>query len=1059
MTRVRIRLLGGFGVVVDDDPVPERAWTRRQAATLVKVLALAPRGRLHREQLMDRLWPYLAPGEAAPRLHKAAHYARRVLGERSVVLAGESVSLFPDEQLEVDVHAFAELAGRAIAQADAEAAAEAADRYGGELLPDDRYADWTADERDRLAGLHLDVLRLAGRWEAVLALDPADEEAHLAVVRALVGAGDRNGALRQFERLERALRQELGVGLSPAAVALREEVLALAPPAPAAAPSLGSRPVLVGREVETGRIRSLVGAVLSRRRGTTLFVAGPRGIGKTTVLVELEQHATGAGMRVGTATAAVTEGAWPFAPVLEALADLSRRHPALLDGLQDSMREEIERALAGATDGWTGQNTHQRLFVATAELLRLAAASYGAVLVVDDAGLADEASVSLLHYLARATSSEPVLLAVGHRTPSGSPALTRLRNALLGRSAAVTIDLGPLDLAAATALVRQRLPDADEELVATWHAATGGSPFELAELARAVARGEDPSAPSLIPPEAPEDAVLALARVAVLGLRFDTDEFQEVLGLTDSEAYELLETALRHRLVRRVPGGLRFRHPLLREVLLARLPPGQEHQAHARAARALVTLDRSPARIGRHLLEAGERRAAVPYLLRAAETEASLGAYADALATLSSIESEVGAADRARLLGLRADLLLALGDRAAADAFREALAVTPDGPSRAHLRVGLARVATFAADYDTARTALEGLEPDGGPHDGELLVAQGVLAYLTGDLAAADAVAGEARRRFTLGGAGTVPLLELIGLQGLLAHHRGEWFQLLDSELRKAVADPRAAVALFDSHLCVAEYLLYGATPHDEVLDLAARLRESAERAGVLRAAAFATALRGEAAMLKGDLDLAWEELRESADLHHDLGSSAGEAHALQRLADLHLLRGDRAQATRLATRALPLARWSTLALHLVQRVYGTLIYSAPDPVEARAVVDRAEATMGVDDECLFCKIMFLVPAGHACAAVGDLDRARDYLTQALTVAARWDGSVWQAMNLELEAHLEQAEGRDERARTLLARAAELFLAAGQVTDAERCRRGGRGADLARSTPPTGSTA
>ena len=114
---------------------------------------------------------------------------------------------------------------------------------------------------------------------------------------------------------------------------------------------------------------------------------------------------------------------------------------------------------------------------------------------------------------------------------------------------------------------------------------------------------------------------------------------------------------------------------------------------------------------------------------------------------------------------------------------------------------------------------------------------------------------------------------------------------------------------------------------------------------------------------------------------------------------------------------------------------------------------------MGVDDECLFCKIMFLVPAGHACAAVGDLDRARDYLTQALTVAARWDGSVWQAMNLELEAHLEQAEGRDERARTLLARAAELFLAAGQVTDAERCRRGGRGADLARSTPPTGSTA
>src|SRR5690606_3192985 len=123
-------------------------------------------------------------------------------------------------------------------------------------------------------------------------------------------------------------------------------------------------------------------------------------------------------------------------------------------------------------------------------------------------------------------------------------------------------------------------------------------------------------------------------------------------------------------------------------------------------------LGRSPARIGRHLVESGDRRAAVPYLLAAAETEASLGAYSDALATLSSIAAEVDDEHRVRLLGLRADLLLALGERSAADAFREALAVTPDGPQRRHLRVGLARVATFAADYDTARTALEGLEPD-----------------------------------------------------------------------------------------------------------------------------------------------------------------------------------------------------------------------------------------------------------------------------------------------------------------------------------------------------------
>ena len=41
------------------------------------------------------------------------------------------------------------------------------------------------------------------------------------------------------------------------------------------------------------------------------------------------------------------EAPWPYAPVLEAVADLCRRHPALLDGLDDAFREEIERALSG----------------------------------------------------------------------------------------------------------------------------------------------------------------------------------------------------------------------------------------------------------------------------------------------------------------------------------------------------------------------------------------------------------------------------------------------------------------------------------------------------------------------------------------------------------------------------------------------------------------------------------------------------------------------------------------------------------------------------------------
>jgi len=77
---VHIRLLGGFDVTVDDRSITTQSWRRRSAANLVKLLALQPERRLRREQVIDALWPDLMLDEAAPRLHKAAHYARTAVG-------------------------------------------------------------------------------------------------------------------------------------------------------------------------------------------------------------------------------------------------------------------------------------------------------------------------------------------------------------------------------------------------------------------------------------------------------------------------------------------------------------------------------------------------------------------------------------------------------------------------------------------------------------------------------------------------------------------------------------------------------------------------------------------------------------------------------------------------------------------------------------------------------------------------------------------------------------------------------------------------------------------
>lgn len=232
-----VRLLGDFMLEVDGRHVPGSAFPRRSAAALVKLLALSPSRRLHREQVMDALWPELAPKDAANQLHKAAHYARRGTGvPDSIVLRNEFVSLFPGAAVAVDAAIFEAAAAAATASDDVRPAESALDGYAGGLLPEDPYQSWAAQPRRRLEMLHRELLRRAGRWSELIALEPTDEEAHLGLAQSMLARGDRVGALRQIDAIEQILRDELGIGLSPEGYDLRIRALdspVSVPPAPA----------------------------------------------------------------------------------------------------------------------------------------------------------------------------------------------------------------------------------------------------------------------------------------------------------------------------------------------------------------------------------------------------------------------------------------------------------------------------------------------------------------------------------------------------------------------------------------------------------------------------------------------------------------------------------------------------------------------------------------------------------------------------------------------------------------------------------------------------------
>ena len=305
-----IRLLGGFRVANGDLVVPDAVWRQKRAAAIVKLLALEPGHRLHREQITDALWPELDPGAAANNLRVALHHARqgfRAAGapaDTFLARDGDAIALGPPELLEIDVGAFEAAVRQAWRSSDPAECEAALALYQGDLLPDDLYEDWLNGRRTALRASFLTLLRRLAqlheqRGEAsaaiadlqrLLAAEPLDEDAHAALIRLLALAGEQRQAAGQYDRLIGLLAQELGAEPQPATreliAAIREGRLPEGPPlAPAAtaAPAVAApmyglpAPVdeLIGRERELAELRRL----LATTRLVTL--TGPGGVGKT----------------------------------------------------------------------------------------------------------------------------------------------------------------------------------------------------------------------------------------------------------------------------------------------------------------------------------------------------------------------------------------------------------------------------------------------------------------------------------------------------------------------------------------------------------------------------------------------------------------------------------------------------------------------------------------------------------------------------------------------------------------------------------------------------------
>jgi tetratricopeptide (TPR) repeat protein len=275
------------------------------------------------------------------------------------------------------------------------------------------------------------------------------------------------------------------------------------------------------------------------------------------------------------------------------------------------------------------------------------------------------------------------------------------------------------------------------------------------------------------------------------------------------------------------------------------------------------------------------------------------------------------------------------------------------------------------------------------PGQGQLWVTRGLAWWCTGALDDAQQAGVEAKRLAEESG-NVRDFVDATMVLAMVAHERGAWPQRVSLDLLDARVRPELAAVVMDAHLCLAESYLYGGVPYPEVIRFAQDLQRQAAAANAPRAEAFATTLLGEAHLLMGDAETAFHHLRSAADQHRRVGVLCGEALSLQRLAQAFFALGNTGEGQAALSGALMAARGSPVGTrHLLDRVHGTAIRSAPDPRSAVLAVDEAtHAVRGLYETCPPCSINLTVPAAIACADAGDLERATRYLTFAEHVAA-----------------------------------------------------------------------
>jgi tetratricopeptide (TPR) repeat protein len=622
------------------------------------------------------------------------------------------------------------------------------------------------------------------------------------------------------------------------------------------------------------------------------MISGEAGIGKTAMLAVLVSRA-GPAPLVLRGFCWEGDGAppyWPWSQVLQAsglpMADLGEAGWLLPPA---SGPAEPVGAVAAA-------DARFRLFEAAARCLGRLAAARPVLVVLDDLHWADEPSLRLLGFLARALAAESVALLGAYRDTEASPELLKIAGQAqqLALAGLTPDDVGAL----ARELAGTALP---AQVTAQLWQRSGGNPFFVRELIRLLQAQGSWHQPAQIPASVAETLRRRLARLstecvrllewaAIAGRDVDVALLAHGAAVGQEPATLSLLDEARQAGVIAGTSPPRFTHDLYRETILDGLSTSARTAINLSVGRALQARSGPAARVAAHLLAAGPqaRQDALEYsLLAAREATARLG-HEDACAhylRALDIFAERGAsgADAAKRIDILLELAASHERTGRSDLATQRFGQAADASRRAGDPVGLARAALGiqtlgyrsgaqnAELLELLREASRRLEEAGGP----LALRSRVLAALA---------------RTLRHGSDRLPGAEVTQVAQRAA------------QLAAAAGDPSA---LATAKLAVHDAMWIPGTATAR-LPVVAEMLDAAQASGDDDLVAQARLLRAAALLELGD-PAGRDELLSYITLAGNLGHARGRWGALTRQATFAQLAGRAEEAARLGEQALEL--------------------------------------------------------------------------------------------------------------------------------------------------------